>query len=264
MKRFFKKIASTAGYEIHRKGEYVKPEKKAESPVPFFDSCPDFSEEQNQLISSVKEYTMTSKERLYALINAIEYVESAGIEGAIVECGVWRGGGMMLAAKTLLKNNSNKRELFLYDTFEEGMTEPDATKDISITGGDAKTIVTNWEKSNSYPTLEEVQKNMFATGYDRNKIKFVKGDIMNTLKTTKPKSIAVLRLDTDWYNTTKYELMELFPLLSDNGILIIDDYGHWQGAKQAVDEYFSENKIHMYLHRVDYTCRLGIKTKKND
>ena len=102
---------------------------------------------------------------------------------------------------------------------------------------------------------------MFSTGYDFSKMNFVKGDIMETLKTTKPKSIAILRLDTDWYNTTKFELVELYPLLSENGILIIDDYGHWQGARQAVDEYFTENKIHIFLNRVDYTCRLGIKTK---
>lgn len=264
MKKIFKKVAYLLGFEIHRKGALVKQEKQSAPPVSFFDSFPDLSEKDNNLISSVKDYTMTSKERLFALINAINYVEKAEIKGAIVECGVWKGGGMMLAAKTLLQNSSVDRELFLYDTFEAGMTEPDALKDVSITGGDAKTIVENWEKSNVYPTLNEVKANMYSTNYDINKIKFIKGDIMETLKVAKPESIAVLRLDTDWYNTTKFELMELFPLLTDNGVLIIDDYGHWKGAKQAVDEYFSENKIHMFLNRVDYTCRLGIKTKKNE
>ena len=260
MKTFLKKLFNIFGFEIHKSKINVAEPKKIDVQVPFYDSFPDFSDHHHQLISSVKEFTMTSKERLYALINAVNYIEDAGINGAIVECGVWRGGGMMLAAKVLLERRSSGRDLFLYDTFENGMTEPDASKDIAITGGDAKTIVTNWEKTNTYPSLDEVKKNMFSTGYNSAKLNFIKGDIMETLKHSKPKSIAILRLDTDWYNTTKHELIELYPLLSDNGVLIIDDYGHWKGAREAVDEYFAENKINLFLNRVDYTCRLGIKT----
>ena len=68
-----------------------------------------------------------------------------------------------------------------------------------------------------------------------------------------------MRLDTDWYESTKHELTHLFPLLSSGGVIIIDDYGHWQGAKKAVDEYFEENNIKILLNRIDYTGRVGIK-----
>ena len=72
-----------------------------------------------------------------------------------------------------------------------------------------------------------------------------------------PGEIALLRLDTDWYKSTQHELIHLYPLLVGSGVLIIDDYGHWQGAKKAVDEYFSDKKI--LLNRIDYTGRISIK-----
>ena len=80
-----------------------------------------------------------------------------------------------------------------------------------------------------------------------------------TIPTHIPHAISLLRLDTDWYESTKHELTHLFPLLSPGGVIIIDDYGHWQGAKKAVDEYFEENKIKILLNRIDYTGRIGVK-----
>ncbi|MFN5183927.1 MAG: TylF/MycF/NovP-related O-methyltransferase [Bacteroidota bacterium] len=258
MRKFIKKVVNYLGKDVSISNSKSEVETSINQNN-FFHSFPDFSEEEQQLIASVQDYTMTSKERLYSLINAIEYIEDAGITGDIVECGVWRGGGMMLVAKLLLKRKST-RKIFLYDTFENGMSKPDICKDVSITGMDAKTIVSNWEKNNKYPTLNEVRQNLFSTGYSSERMNFIEGDIFETLKKSKPDSISLLRLDTDWYSTTKFELEILFPLLSKNGILIIDDYGHWKGARQAVEEYFKEKNIKMYLNRIDYTCRIGIKT----
>jgi hypothetical protein len=69
-----------------------------------------------------------------------------------------------------------------------------------------------------------------------------------------------LRLDTDWYESTKHELTHLFPKLIQNGILIIDDYGHWEGCRKATDEYFEEKNIKIMLNRIDYTGRVAINT----
>ena len=71
-----------------------------------------------------------------------------------------------------------------------------------------------------------------------------------------PERIALLRIDTDWYESTRHELVHLYPRLSPGGVLIIDDYGHWQGARKAVDEYFQAG---LFLNHIDYTGRLAIK-----
>ncbi len=83
---------------------------------------------------------------------------------------------------------------------------------------------------------------------------------MDTIPKNVPEKISILRLDTDWYESTKHELNNLFPRLVSGGILIIDDYGHFQGSKKAVDEYFEENKISSFLFRIDYTGRLFVKS----
>jgi hypothetical protein len=74
-----------------------------------------------------------------------------------------------------------------------------------------------------------------------------------------PEQIAVLRLDTDFYESTRHELRHLYPRLVHGGVLIIDDYGHWAGARKAVDEYIAEEGIRLLLNRIDYTGRIAIK-----
>ncbi len=101
---------------------------------------------------------------------------------------------------------------------------------------------------------------MLSTGYPKEKIHLIKGKVEDTIPENIPKEIALLRLDTDWYESTKHELIHLFPLLKPNGILIIDDYGHWEGARKAVDEYISDNNIHILLNRIDYSGRISVKT----
>jgi hypothetical protein len=101
---------------------------------------------------------------------------------------------------------------------------------------------------------------MISTRYPAEKLVFEKGKVQDTLPGTLPGAISLLRLDTDWYESTKHELTHLFPLLTLNGVLVIDDYGFWAGQKKAVDEYFSEHHIHMLLNRVSSACRIGVKT----
>lgn len=205
-------------------------------------------------------YSMTSIERMFSLYGAVNYLEKNGIAGDFVECGVWKGGSSMVMAETLLLNNSLSRNLLLYDTFE-GMAEP-TDKDVSISG---RQVVVDWnkvkkdEKLFCYSALEEVQENLALVNYPPDNISFIKGKVEDTIPGVLPETIALLRLDTDWFESTYHELVHLYPRLVKGGVLIIDDYGHWQGAKEAVDKYFHENNIHPLLIRIDYTCRIMFK-----
>lgn len=221
----------------------------------------DMDPEFEPIFYKCKDYTMTSKERMYALYNAIKYVSEYNIEGDIVECGVWKGGSSMISALTLNRMEKSEKKIYMYDTYS-GMSEP-TKKDIDYEGNES---IPKWKKLKKdnlnewdYAPLKEVQKNMFSTGYPKENIFFIKGKVEDTIPNTIPNKISLLRLDTDWYESTYHELIHLFPLLSEGGVIIIDDYGHWKGAKEAVDEYFHENSIQILLNRVDYTGRIGIK-----
>jgi hypothetical protein len=106
--------------------------------------------------------------------------------------------------------------------------------------------------------VDEVRANLAATGYPLNKVRFIKGDVLQTIPAQAPQKISLLRLDTDWYKSTSHEMVHLYPRLSSKGVLLIDDYGHWKGSRQAVDEYFASNDP-ILLNRLDYTGRIGIK-----
>jgi hypothetical protein len=213
-------------------------------------------------IRQVQPHTMTSPERIYALIQAVRHVCAATIPGDIVECGVWRGGSMLAAARTLLECGERERDLWLFDTFE-GMS--DATvQDVAIDGRSANSLLNEQDRNDArsvwcYAGLEEVQAVMSGSGYPPSRVHFVQGKVQDTLPDRAPARIALLRLDTDWYESTRHELEHLYPRLSPGGILIIDDYGHWAGCRQAVDEYFASRRPPILLQRVDYTGRMAIK-----
>lgn len=222
---------------------------------------PDAEESTRVILKKCKPFTMTSTDRQMALINSIEYIVKKKIPGAFIECGVWRGGSSMISAITLQSLGSTDREIYLFDTFQ-GMTEPTAN-DIGYDSESAKEKL-NKEKKNTgiwcYASLNDVKQNMKSTNYPSEKIIYVEGPVEKTITKKFPdKKIALLRLDTDWYESTKHELNYLFPLVSEGGIIIIDDYGHWRGAKLAVDEYLQEHNINCYIHRIDYTGRLIVK-----
>lgn len=222
----------------------------------------DFSENEIEIIQSVKLFTQTSSARIVSLIHSVEYVIKNNIPGSIVECGVWKGGSMMATIKALQNFNQSDHELYLFDTFE-GMPKP-TDVDISLDDYNANNEFSEQkisEQSSSWNkiSLLEVKKNVLKLGYDEKKIHFIKGMVEQTIPKYSPKEISILRLDTDWYESTKHELIHLFPRLSNGGVLIIDDYGFWKGSKKAVDEYFFENKIPFLLNRIDNTGRIGIK-----
>jgi hypothetical protein len=136
------------------------------------------------------------------------------------------------------------------------MNEP-SENDKNMIGEDAAETWDNRDKCEA--NIFEVKKNMALTNYPEDNIRYIKGMVEETIPANLPEKISILRLDTDWYESTLHELEHLYPLLSVGGVLIIDDYGHWQGAKKAVDEYISKNKLRILLNRIDYTGRIAIK-----
>ncbi len=223
----------------------------------------DFDQFHQSIIQKVRPFTMTSNERLYGLIESVRYVINNNIEGDFVECGVWKGGSMMAIAKTLQMMGVTNRHLYLYDTFA-GMTAP-TDDDIDQLDRDAATQLTNEENDKTesvvwaFSGLDEVKKNIASTNYPSEFIHFIEGDVLKTIPATIPNQIALLRLDTDWYESTKHEMEHLFPKLIAKGVIIIDDYGFWKGSRKAVDEYLSNNNISLLLHRMDETGRSAVK-----
>ena len=222
----------------------------------------DFDPEAVDIVNRVREYTMTSTERIYGVVQAARYVADAGIAGAIAEAGVWRGGSMMAAALALKSMGDTTRDLYLYDTYE-GMSEPGA-QDVDVRSNTASEKLSASKKSRSreiwaYAPVEDVRRNLVSTGYTPDKLHFIKGKVEDTIPGEAPDQIAILRLDTDWYESTKHEMEHLYPRLVSGGVLILDDYGHWQGARQAVDEYLASNNLHLLLNRIDNTGRIAIK-----
>jgi hypothetical protein len=229
--------------------------------VAVFEFPPDWTTTERQTYAAVRPYTMTSPERVLALIRATEYLVQQDIDGALVECGVWRGGSAMAMALTLKRLGATSRDLYLYDTFE-GMTPP-TEEDVGIKDGVPALELYKSQQAQyggwCQAGLEDVRKNLLSTGYPSNRIHFIEGRVESTLPAQAPASVALLRLDTDWYESTRHELQHLFPRLVGRGVLVLDDYGCWRGAKKAVDEYLANNRICILLQRIDAEGRIAVK-----
>jgi hypothetical protein len=229
--------------------------------VPHQQFPPDTSSVDASIMQQVAPFTMTSPERQIALIEAVRYISRRSIPGCFVECGVWRGGSTMLAALTLLQEGELNRDLYLFDTFQ-GMSPP-TNLDKARDGTSAQTLLQRTPRGTGVwcvADLEDVQANLASTNYPHDRVHFIKGSVEETIPANSPShSIALLRLDTDWYQSTKHEMKHLFPLLQEGGVLIIDDYGHWEGARLAIDEFLAKQEKYFYLHRIDDSGRLLIK-----
>jgi hypothetical protein len=212
----------------------------------------------NDIYELVHPYTMTDAVRMRALANAV--VNTAYQGGCFVECGVWRGGSVMLIAATLMQLGITDRDIYLYDTFE-GMSVPSG-HDITSDGELAQDIIDNprfHDKVMCVADEVEVLGNLRQARYPMELFKVVKGDVLKTIPETLPSNISVLHLDTDWYESTKHELTWLWPRVQANGIVIIDDYGFWQGCRKAVDEWIAEQHINGPLEEIDFTARRIVK-----
>ena len=199
-----------------------------------------YEEEVKTIVRTVRPRTMTAHEKLNALVMATRYVVDHGIAGDFVECGVWRGGSMQAVALALLDRGVTDRELHLFDTFA-GMPEPTA-EDRALDGTPAAELLAESPRDAklwAVASLEDVREGMAETGYPAERMHYCVGKVEDTLPERAPERIALLRLDTDWYESTRHELEHLYDRLVPGGVLIIDDYGSWQGSKEATDEFIA-------------------------
>lgn len=255
-KKVVRKILAAGGYRIERLSEDGK---LSEGKIVELDRS------ELEFVNHVMDsgYTMTSIPRLVNTLKACRYVLDNNIRGDFVECGVWRGGNGILAKKIFQYFGSDKK-VWMFDTFE-GMTKPtDFDVEASTNVGAEKKYSESQQESHNewcFASLEDVKKNCVDSGLGESDFYFVKGDVCQTLRMPEnvPSEISVLRLDTDWYESTKVELEVLYPNLAERGVLIIDDYGHWEGSRKAVDEYFSSKNYKPLFNVIDYTGRSAIK-----
>jgi hypothetical protein len=213
---------------------------------------------------AIKAHTITSSfgpVPLWVLYKTIEHIVRHDVPGDIAECGVWNGGSMLLAALALKHFGDLSRKLYLYDTFA-GMAKPEEIDKrydgvpALPTYEDFKAQGKNWGYGG---TAEMVRTVMRTSGYPEDKMVFVEGMVEDTIPGTMAERLSLLRLDTDLYRSTYHELKHLYPSLSSGGILIIDDYGYYQGARAATDQYIAENKLKFFLSRIDSSVRLAVK-----
>ena len=215
---------------------------------------PDLDASTQRIIDAVYDYTLTPPDRVAALCGAVDYVIDNDVPGAFVECGLWKGGSMMAIAMRLKDRGVTDRDLYGFDTFE-GMTPP--TEDDVDWRGIQQTPPDKGSTLHIGAGLDDVAGNMRGTGYPMDRVHLIKGDVLQTLPGGAPDDIALLRLDTDYYESTKHELETLYPRLATGGVLLLDDYGHYRGSRKATDEYLDGQRI--FLVRLDYASRMAVK-----
>jgi hypothetical protein len=201
----------------------------------------DYAPATQAIWERVQDRTMTGHAKINAMVEAMFYVEANHIPGAVVECGVWRGGSMMAGVLAMLELQATQRDFYMFDTYE-GMTAP-TERDVHISIGRTAEEMLDGTHGGAPlwvpASVEDVRAGFEPLGYPEDKLHFVVGKVEDTIPSAAPDTIAVLRLDTDWYESTKHELAHLFDRLQPGGVLIIDDYGSWQGSKDAVDEFIA-------------------------
>tara|TARA_Y100001970_G_C14121121_1_gene796348 strand:+ start:335 stop:1105 length:771 start_codon:yes stop_codon:yes gene_type:complete len=245
-KKAIKKIFNFFDLEIKRKNNFQDR---------YFDSVTEISDNEKKILEKISEIALSSVANQWSIIQSLKHIKEKNIPGEVVECGVYKGGSLILIC-LIAQMLELKKEIIGYDTFENGF---DSISEFDLSAKGKKIEKLSFEK-NFFPTVNEVLNIIKKFNIDSNFYpKLVKGKTQDTLLLDEnvPDSISFLRLDTDIYEPTADQLDKLYPKLSSGGILHIDDYGHCPGVKKAVDEYFVDKKI--WLHRIDYTCRLLIK-----
>lgn len=252
MKKMLKKTLYSMGYHLTR--------------IDGTPSIPiELNVEENRIVNYVRvnNLSMCSTNNLFTTAIAAKYIAQNNIVGDFVECGVFRGGNAIIAAK-IFKLYKSENKVYLFDTFT-GMSEPGKYDVKTSTKSPAqnkylvtkKEDYTNW----AYASIEEVRESFKKLSLLDSKVIFVKGKVEETLIQANqlPNAISFLRLDTDWYESTKKELEVLYEKLILGGILVIDDYANWNGVRKAVDEFFKELAPPMFFTLIDKGARIGIK-----
>lgn len=218
---------------------------------------------EHRILATVRPETKTDGPALLGLIKAVQYVNQADVPGALVECGVYRGGSSMAMALQCVDDGRTDRDLYLYDTFD-GCPAPTAADGAIFDGQSAQELWDAQLADTSRRWFEEVEfdarTNLESTGYPMARVQMVRGLVEETIPAVAPDQIALLRLDTDWYSSTRHEMAHLYPRLAPGGVIVVDDYGWFESARRAFEEYFVESGDQRPLmHRLNVTVRIGVK-----
>jgi hypothetical protein len=201
----------------------------------------EISIENKNDIESCNRFTMIGISRLVCNVIAMKYVEENSLVGDVVETGVWKGGSIALLARTSLDFGNHERTFWAFDTFA-GMPEPGSLDEKFAHDKFAElkdhSGYSDWCRANE----TDVRSNIEHLCGSLTNFKFVKGKVEETLKIEEnlPTKISLLRIDTDWYDSTRAALEVLYPKVVSGGVVIVDDYGAWSGSQIAVDEFFSK------------------------
>lgn len=254
IKKIVRRLLGSLGYEIHS----VSAKKITEASI---------DESFGHIVGQVRSFTMLSSERLYSLYRQVKYCEQYGVEGAFVECGVWKGGAVALMALTNLAYSKKLRDIHLFDAFDH-ICEPDK----NIDGQRAVDEMMMWARNDASAdgrlvplqgfydqfggagSLEDNRKLLEErVGYDPVRLNFHKGWFQDTLPADAGNigNIAILRVDADWYASTKVCLEHLFDKVVSGGFVIVDDYGAYDGCRKAVDEFLAAVKQPMFINWID-------------
>ena len=228
-----------------------------------------FDEEETikEAVSTVRDYTMASFERLATLWQQVRYLDRYNIPGGLVECGVWKGGcaGLMALAH-MQGRNTPEREIHLFDSFQ-GLPQPDRQLDGDLAIGIARGEADGKDQTISacVASIEECRNLLIDTiGYPSHLVKIHPGWYSEVIPKTAHSvgDIALLRLDSDWYKSTEICLEHLYGKVSDHGVVVIDDYGHFSGCRRAVDDFVQRLHEPVLLNHIDYTGRFWMKTDR--
>lgn len=224
----------------------------------------DREEEIKKTVILVAEYTMISFERCATLWQQVRYLDRYRIPGAIVECGVWRGGAIGACALAHLTSAKPPyRHLHLFDSFE-GLPEPNAAVDgeiaVQFAGGQGDGALRSVGKLSS-PISDSRQLLLTKIAYPEELVHYHVGWFQNVVPRDAHAlgEIALLRLDGDWYESTVVCLEHLYPKVVKHGVVVVDDYGHFEGCRRAVDEFLASRATPILLNHADYTGRYFVK-----
>ncbi len=210
-------------------------------------------------------HTMTSAERLYGLYRAVKYIDRRPVSGDVVECGVWRGGSSMMAALDAEERQGHRSTTLAIrhvrrDDAAASQNDRDLRGELAEHALDVTPRAVGARNVWCYAAMEDVRANLLTTGLAADRFELVQGRVEETIPARLPDRISILRLDTDWFESTWHELRHLYERLQPGGVLIVDDYGHWLGAREAVDRFFTEHAPSILLTHLDYTGVIGVKT----
>ena len=223
-------------------------------------------------VTTVSDATMLPRTRLLSLYDQVAYCQTAGVPGALVECGVWKGGAVGLMARSLIDSGGSYRDLHLFDSFQ-GICEPDPAVDgelalrevgyrPDLSSGVIKPVKGIYDSVGGPGTVSECRALIEQRiGYPAERVHYHVGWFQETVPESRGTigSIAVLRLDGDWYASTKVCLDHLYDLVVPGGFVILDDYGTYEGCRKATDEFLEQRGVQTYLHRVDRGCCYLVK-----